>query len=102
MNNLVYVGKVLQLIPIEGADRIESAIVVCGEGGKWQGCVLKESFKVGDKMSCVPPGLHSSGDTGIRTHEETQVPCEDVQVSEDTIGGVDLWVSAQCADKTYL
>jgi RNA ligase (TIGR02306 family) len=62
MNNLVYVGKVLQLIPIEGADRIESAIVVCGEGGKWQGCVLKESFKVGDKclvfrQDCIVPEI---------------------------------------------
>jgi RNA ligase (TIGR02306 family) len=46
--NQSYVGKILQLIPIEGADRIESAIVVCGEGGKWQGCTLKNDFAVGD------------------------------------------------------
>lgn len=46
--NQTYVGKIQEIKSIEGADRIESAIVVCGPGGKWQGCVLKGEFQVGD------------------------------------------------------
>jgi RNA ligase (TIGR02306 family) len=46
-DKLAYVGKVISLDSIEGADRIESATVVCGEGGKWCGIVQK--------------GIHSKG-----------------------------------------
>lgn len=45
---LVYVGKIIDLQPIEGADFIVSATVVCGEGGKWKGIVKKEDFHIGN------------------------------------------------------
>jgi len=48
MAGLVYVGKIVEINPIPNADRIESAIVVCGKGGKWQGTVKKGEFAVGD------------------------------------------------------
>lgn len=44
---LVYIGRVIELRSIEGADRIESATVVCGEGGKWCGIVQKGAFLKG-------------------------------------------------------
>ena len=45
---LVYVGKIVSLSPIDGADFILLATVVCGSGGKWRGVVKKESFKLDD------------------------------------------------------
>lgn len=45
---LVYIGVVIETHAIEGADRIERAVVVCGSGGKWSGVVQKGQFKVGD------------------------------------------------------
>jgi RNA ligase (TIGR02306 family) len=45
---LAYVGQINQLFPIENADRIVSAEVVCGDGGKWRGVVGKDEFCVGD------------------------------------------------------
>lgn len=45
---LVYVGKIIELNPIEGADFIISASVVCGQGGKWKGIVRKSEFNVND------------------------------------------------------
>ncbi len=41
---LAYIGRIEALRPIEGADRIESAEVVCGEGGRWSGVVKKGQF----------------------------------------------------------
>ena len=58
---LVYVGKVIELHPIENADFILSATVVCGPGGKWRGVVKKEDFQIGSKCvvylpdSLIPP-----------------------------------------------
>lgn len=46
-DGLVYVGKIIDLQPIEGADFIVSATVVCGEGGKWRGVAKKSDFQVG-------------------------------------------------------
>ena len=43
---LVYVGKIIDIQPIEGADFIVSATVICGKGGKWKGIVRKDSFDV--------------------------------------------------------
>ena len=43
---LVYVGKIIKLESIEGADFIESATVICGKGGKWRGIVKKGTFEV--------------------------------------------------------
>lgn len=48
MAGLVYIGKIVEINPIPDADRIESAIVVCGKGGKWQGTVQKGQFATGD------------------------------------------------------
>lgn len=48
MSGLVYVGKIAEINPIPDADRIESAIVICGKGGKWQGTVQKGQFVAGD------------------------------------------------------
>lgn len=41
---LVYVGKIVALDKIEGADFIVSATVVCGKGGKWRGVVRSNDF----------------------------------------------------------
>lgn len=48
MPALAYVGKIHEIHPIENADRIVSATVLCGEGGKWMGVVQKRAFNVGD------------------------------------------------------
>lgn len=39
---LAVVGKVIEVLPIEGADRIQQATVVCGDAGKWSGVVGKD------------------------------------------------------------
>jgi len=44
---LVYVGKIIALDAIEGADFIVNATVICGQGGKWKGIVRKSDFFVG-------------------------------------------------------
>ncbi len=43
---LVYVGKIVDLQSIPGADFIVSATVICGEGGKWRGIVRKADFDI--------------------------------------------------------
>lgn len=45
---LAYIGRVEVLEPIAEADRIESASVSCGSGGRWCGVVKKGDFQVGD------------------------------------------------------
>ena len=45
---LVYIGKIIDMQSIEGADFIVSATVICGEGGKWRGIVRKAEFKQGN------------------------------------------------------
>ena len=47
-SSLCYIGKVVSLEPITGADRILLATVVVGEGGKWRGVVPKEGLTVND------------------------------------------------------
>lgn len=64
-DGLVYVGKIINLEPIPGADFIISATVVCGEGGKWKGVCKKSDFKIGSKCivflpdSQLDPEIHS-------------------------------------------
>jgi len=64
-DGLVYVGKIINLEPIPGADFIVSATVVCGEGGKWKGIVRKADFNVDDYCivflpdSLLDPEIHS-------------------------------------------
>lgn len=71
-DRMVYVGKVIAIEPIPGADFIDSATVVCGEGGKWKGIVKKGQFEVGSWCnvflpdSLIPPNepmkfMESSG-----------------------------------------
>lgn len=45
---LVYCGRIIEITPIENADRIELATVICGHGGKWCGVVAKGDFEVDD------------------------------------------------------
>lgn len=58
---LVYVGKIIAIEPIPGADFICSATVVCGAGGKWKGIVKKDQFEIGSLCdvylpdSLIPP-----------------------------------------------
>jgi len=52
---LVYVGKVIDMQPIENADFIVSATVVCGHGGKWKGIVRKADLKLDDKCIVFLP-----------------------------------------------
>lgn len=47
-NGLVYVGRIIDLHPIEAADFLVSATVVCGGGGKWRGVVRKTDFQLSD------------------------------------------------------
>lgn len=52
---LVYIGRIIALDPIEKADFIDSATVVCGVGGKWRGIVKKDVFQVGDLCNVFLP-----------------------------------------------
>jgi len=52
---LVYIGKIIDIQPIEGADFIVSATVVCGPGGRWRGVCKKEEFQVGDLCNVFLP-----------------------------------------------
>jgi len=45
---LAWVGSIIAVEPIENADRIEAATVVCGTGGKWCGVIQKGQFKISD------------------------------------------------------
>jgi len=59
MERLAYIGKVVNVQPIEGADRIVSADVVCGKGGRWA-CVVPIGTQVGDVgvaflQDCIVP-----------------------------------------------
>jgi RNA ligase (TIGR02306 family) len=65
VKNLVYVGRIIELKAIAGADMIESATVVCGEGGKWQGIVGKNEFSLGGPClvfmpDCILPEVLST------------------------------------------
>lgn len=53
--NLVYIGKIIKIEPIEGADFIVSATVVCGQGGKWRGIVRKVDLEVGSECLVFLP-----------------------------------------------
>lgn len=62
---LVYVGKIIAMEAIEGADFIVCATVVCGKGGKWKGVVRKSEFNIEDLCvvflpdSQLDPEIHS-------------------------------------------
>ena len=46
--SIAYIGKIVNISTIEGADFIDSATVVCGAGGKWVGCIKKNQLSIGD------------------------------------------------------
>jgi RNA ligase (TIGR02306 family) len=52
---LVYVGKIVALDAIEGADFIVCATVICGKGGKWKGIVTKTTYEIGDECIVYLP-----------------------------------------------
>ncbi len=52
---LVYVGKIISLDPIPGADFIVCATVGCGKGGKWRGVVRKSEFNLKDICTVFLP-----------------------------------------------
>jgi len=52
---LVYIGKIISLEPIQGAELIVSATVICGKGGKWRGVVRKSDFVVGSFCTVFLP-----------------------------------------------
>lgn len=52
---LVYVGKVVSLDPIENADFIACATVVCGAGGKWKGVIRKQDIALDDRCLVYLP-----------------------------------------------
>ncbi len=54
-DGLVYTGKVVAMEPIEGADFIACATVVCGKGGKWKGVVRKSDCDVGYLVTVYLP-----------------------------------------------
>lgn len=62
---LVFVGKIIYIDPIPGADFIVSATVDCAQGGKWKGIVRKADFNVDDICivflpdSQLDPEIHS-------------------------------------------
>ena len=57
-----YIGKIIEVNTIEGADFIESVTVVCGKGGRWMGTVQKGQFRMDDNIA---PGVHDIGITGF-------------------------------------
>jgi len=48
MNNVCYIGQIKEVKPIELADRLESAVVFCGDGGTWEGVVEKWRWQLGE------------------------------------------------------
>lgn len=68
---LVYVGKIIELLPISNADFILSATVICGKGGKWKGVVRKSDFELYDLCVVYLP------DAVVR-------PCEEMQFLESS------------------
>ncbi len=61
---LVYIGKIIEIAPIEGADFIVSATVVCGQGGKWRGVIKKADFEYSSICAVfLPDCLFPESDT---------------------------------------
>jgi RNA ligase (TIGR02306 family) len=52
---LAWAGRVMTIAPVEQADRLERAEVVCGEGGRWWGVVSRGQFKAGDACTVYLP-----------------------------------------------
>lgn len=58
---LAYIGKIIDIQSIPGADFIVSATVICGKGGRWKGIIQKDQLQVGSHCyvylpdALVPP-----------------------------------------------
>jgi RNA ligase (TIGR02306 family) len=50
MGGIAYVGQISEILDIENADFLQTAVVVCGAGGKWTGVVKKGDFSVGEEV----------------------------------------------------
>lgn len=68
---LVYVGKIIQLEPIPGADFIVSATVVCGQGGKWKGVVQKDKAEIGTLCDVYLPDALIPPNEGMKFMESS-------------------------------
>ncbi len=66
---LVYVGKIIALDPIPGADFIVSATVVCGHGGKWRGVVQKDKAEIGTLCDVYLPDAQIPPNEGMKFME---------------------------------
>jgi len=55
MFSVAYLGSILYIKPIDKADKLELAIVVCGKGGKWTGVVQKGVHKIGEIVEVYLP-----------------------------------------------
>lgn len=49
--SVCYTGQIIEIKPIDGADFIDSATVICGPGGKWRGTVKKGERNNGDLVT---------------------------------------------------
>lgn len=54
------IGKIVSLLSIPDADRIEAAVVICGKAGRWSGVIVKGIFQEGDLaevylQDCIVP-----------------------------------------------
>ena len=68
-DGLVFVGKIIDLQPIQGADFIVSATVVCGEGGKWKGVVKRSQFQLDDLCTVYLPDALIPPNEGMKFME---------------------------------
>lgn len=59
---LVYVGKIIAMEAIEGADFISCATVICGKGGKWRGVVRKSDFEISQLCTVYLPDALITGE----------------------------------------
>ena len=49
---MAVIGRIVETASIEGADRIQQAVVECGASGKWTGVVGKD-MAVGDTVTGI-------------------------------------------------
>lgn len=50
MKEVVYIGKIINIESIVGADSIELTTVICGTGGRWKGITTKGKMSLGQKV----------------------------------------------------
>ena len=49
VSGMAYIGMIVNIMPIENADRIEAVVVDCIDGGEWGGIVQNGEYRVGDR-----------------------------------------------------